>query len=361
MSCVLHAEINTAQDSSENTPQNVFHDNWGEAPLAGSFRMKDYIVWGGSVIKGKKDGRYYMFAARWPKLKGKSNQMSMGNWVTHSEIVLASSDKAMGPYKFEKVVLPSRGAEFWDGQVTHNPNIHYHQGKYILFYTGTTYDFEKPKGYRDRKKEYEPAWNHKRIGVAVADSPQGPWKRLDHPILTPRPGKWDAAITSNAAAVIHEDGSVVLIYKSAPVTYPGRHKNKALSFGLATAKNCLGPYTRANNGDNEVEIKGLTTHVEDPYIWFADGYYKMLAKSMDTRGGFFAYSKDAFHWNLAKEHNAYGKKVMFEGLKKPRHQIKLERPQVLIQDGKPTHVFFATADKDWADVYNLVMPLKGVK
>ena len=45
---------------SECVPQNVFHDNWGVAPEKGAFRMKDYIIWGGSVIQGKDD-RYYMF------------------------------------------------------------------------------------------------------------------------------------------------------------------------------------------------------------------------------------------------------------------------------------------------------------
>jgi hypothetical protein len=99
------------------------------------------------------------------------------------------------------------------------------------------------------KEVYGQVWNGKRVGVAVADSPQGPWKRLDEPIMQPRPGQWDGAIISNPAPVIHDDGSVLLIYKSAPVTYPARNKNRALHFGVATAPHYLGPYKRMNGGE----------------------------------------------------------------------------------------------------------------
>ena len=336
-------------------PVNIFKGSLEPAPVGGSFRMKDYIVWGGSVIQGD-DNRYYMFASRWPKAVG------MGNWVVNSEVVLASSDKAEGPFKFEKVVLPPRGSAFWDGKVTHNPSIHRHHGKYVLFYVGTTYDFERPTSPVSREV-YEEVWNRKRIGVAVADSPMGPWTRQDNPILEPRPGMWDAAITSNPAPVIHEDGSVLLIYKSAPVPYPERNKNRALHFGIAAAPHYLGPYKRVNDGQ-KIRIRGAgDEHVEDPYVWKANGYYHMVAKIFsesltgESGAGFYAYSTNGIEWVLPKDPKAYGRKVHFsDGTE--RTQRKLERPQVLVQDGRPTHIFFATADPEWSDIYNLVIPLK---
>jgi len=87
------------------------------APVGGGFRMEGYWVWCGSVIKGE-DNRYHMFASRWPK----SQPMHPG-WLSLSEIVRASSDTPEGPYQFEEVVLPARGAEYWDGRMTHNPQI----------------------------------------------------------------------------------------------------------------------------------------------------------------------------------------------------------------------------------------------
>jgi hypothetical protein len=343
-------------NSLPDKPVNVFSDNLAPAPIGGSFRMKDYIVWGGSVSKGE-DGRYYMFAARWPKAVG------MGNWVVNSEVVLASSDKAEGPYKFEKVILPPRGSEFWDGMATFNPSIHRHNGKYILFYVGSTYNFKRPEKPVS-KDIYGKVWNGKRVGVAVADSPFGPWKRPDKPILQPRPGEWDGAIISNPAPVIHEDGSVLLIYKGAPVPYPARRKNRALHFGVATAPHYLGPYKRMNDG-KRIEIQGATNaHVEDPYTWQANGYYHMVAKVFsksltgESGAGFYAYSKNGVKWLLPDNPKAYSRKVLFSD-GKTRNQASLERPQVLVQDGTPTHIFFATADPKWAAIYNLVIPLKG--
>jgi hypothetical protein len=210
---------------------------------------------------------------------------------------------------------------------------------------------------------YEKVWNGKRIGVAVADTPLGPWKRADQPILEPRPGDWDGAITSNPAPVVHEDGSVLLIYKSAPVPYPARNQNRALHFGVASARHYLGPYERMNSG-RPIAIRGTdNAHVEDPYIWKSGGHYHMVAKIFsegitgEREAGFYASSKDGVDWSLPAEAKAYSRTVSFaDGT--TRTQTKLERPQVLVRDGKPTHIFFATADPEWADIYNLVIPLK---
>jgi hypothetical protein len=43
------------------------------------------------------------------------------------------------------------------------------------------------------------ARSNKRVGVAIADHPAGPWQRLDHPLLLPRPGHFDDFFTSNPA------------------------------------------------------------------------------------------------------------------------------------------------------------------
>lgn len=334
---------------------NPFQNALGAAPVDGSFKMKDFIVWGGSATRGD-DGRYYLFASRWPK------ELGMRNWVVNSEIVLASSDRPEGPYRFEKVVLPPRGPEYWDGMVTHNPSIHRHGNKYVLFYVGTTYDFTRPTETVSREV-YEQVWNGKRIGVAVADSPFGPWKRADQPILEPRPGDWDGAISSNPAPVIHEDGSVLLIYKSAPVPYPARNQNRTLRFGVASAPHYLGPYKRLNSG-RPIEIRRAEkAHVEDPCVWKNDEGYHMVAKIFsesltgESGAGFYAYSKDGVDWSLPAEPKAYSRAVSFaDGT--TRTQEKLERPQVLVQNGKPTHIFFATADPEWADLYNLVIPVR---
>lgn len=61
---LLTAYCSFAEESKlPNPPVNPFSHNLAPAPVGGSFQMDDYIVWGGSVIKGD-DNRYYMFASR---------------------------------------------------------------------------------------------------------------------------------------------------------------------------------------------------------------------------------------------------------------------------------------------------------
>lgn len=350
--CAFHQ----SPHSEHSVPANPFFGNLDPAPADGSFRRDDHIVWGGSVVKGD-DGRFYMFASSWPK------SVTMRNWVTNSEVVLASADTPEGPFQFEKVVLPPRGPEFWDGMMTHNPSIHRHGDKFVLFYVGTTYDFEMPTEQVSRDV-YGEVWNGKRIGVAIADSPYGPWKRFDEPILHPRPGQWDGAITSNPAPAIHEDGSVLLVYKSAPVPYPERNQNRALHFGLARAPHFLGPYERINDGQKLIIRGAESERVEDAYIWRANGLYHMVSKVFSDRltgereSGFYAYSEDGIRWSLPETPMAYSRTITFDD-GTTREQHKVERPQVLIQNGHPTHIFFATADPEWADIYNLVIPVAG--
>ena len=65
---------------------NPFAGRLLPAPVNGGFQMEDYWIWCGSVVKGE-DGRFHMFASRWPKKYGFA-----ANWLYRCEIVRASSD-----------------------------------------------------------------------------------------------------------------------------------------------------------------------------------------------------------------------------------------------------------------------------
>ncbi|SFB27571.1 glycoside hydrolase family protein [Algoriphagus aquimarinus] len=340
--------------SAAYSQKNPFLNQWDTSPVEGAFQMEDYIVWGGSVIQGE-DNLYYMFASRWPK------HLGMSAWVTNSEIVLAVADNSEGPFKFKQVVLPARGKEFWDGMMTHNPNIQYHDGKYVLFYIGINYEFDQPVQIAPTRELYEEAWNHKRIGVAVADSPTGPWKRMEEPILQPRPGQWDGAIISNPAPFVHEDGSVLLVYKSAPVPYPARNQDRTMTFGVATAKHYWGPYERKGE-DNQIKLLPISSDVEDPYIWYDGSQYHMLAKCMnaaitgESGAGFYASSEDGVVWTTPENPAAYSRTLTLSNGETVEFP-KLERPQVLVQHGHPTHVYFAARNPE-GNIFNMVRPLK---
>ncbi len=330
--------------------------------------MDDYWVWCGSVIKADnpgEDGRYHMFASRWPRRLPMSP-----HWLFSSEVVRASSDTPEGPYTFQEVVLPRRGPAFWDGMNTHNPTVKKVGQTYLLYYFGATYDHEAPDPLRPETwvtsnkhdTHYLPTWNRKKTGLAVSQSILGPWKRLDHPILDSRPDCWDATAITNPAPCIMEDGRVFMLYKS---RRPGGDKNK-LELGVAYADRFDGPYRRLSN-EPIFQFDDPKQHVEDPYLWFEGGKFNCIMKDMtggltgEWGAGIHATSDDCIHWRISQPPKAWSRTVRWDD-GTTSYQANFERPQLLIQDGKPTHLFAATGDgaKPWhfSHTWNMCIPLR---
>ncbi|MFP5114655.1 glycoside hydrolase family protein [Bacillaceae bacterium C204] len=328
------------------------------APKNGGFRLKDYWVWCGSVVKGE-DGRFHMFASRWPK----SLPMHPG-WLIASEVVRAVADLPEGPYEFQEVVFPARGAEYWDGRTTHNPHITKHADTYILYYMGSTHPFpdvapDEELALHDPRVIVGRA--NKRVGIATSKSVFGPWKRLDEPLLLPRPGKYDSYFTSNPAPCVHEDGSVLLIYKSR--SYQGYKHSYHMSLGVAWAPHYLEEYSRFGPIFSSDKI-----HLEDPFIWKTKDGYELIAKDMEgnicheEHGGIHAFSKDGVDWTVFENPKAYSRKVLWDD-GSVQTMGSFERPFLLFQDGQPTHLFAATADgpggfEKATETWNMVIPLK---
>jgi hypothetical protein len=301
------------------------------------------------------DGGYHMFAARWPR-----ELPFFSGYLTHSEIVHAVSMTPEGPYRFVDVVLPARGEDWWDGRITHNPTIHYADGRWYLYYIGSTYTGPTP-GPADYPGGESPVtsecYPNVRIGVAIADTLEGPWQRLDSPILEPRIGKWDSSIVTNPAPCVLPDGRVLLYYRS--------NTPDGLRIGIACADTPEGPYGRLSD-DPVLTLEG-GNFVEDPFVWWSGGRFEMLAKDMtggitgEKHAGVHAYSDDGISWILANPPKAYSRHVQWvDG--SVTIQGALERPQLLLSDGKPTHLFAATGDgpggfRNADSTWNMVIPL----
>ncbi|WP_438347616.1 glycoside hydrolase family protein [Paenibacillus sp. FA6] len=334
-----------------------FFDRLMPAPRNGGFAMEGYWIWCGSVVQGE-DGRFHMFASRWPK----HLPMHPG-WLVQSEVVRAESDTPQGPYVFQEVVLPARGAEYWDGRATHNPHIVRYNNTYLLYYMGTTHPFEDVnpgEGLDLDDPKVIVARSNKRIGLATANSVNGPWTRLDEPILGVRPGKFDSYLTSNPAPIVHEDGSVLLIYKARQ--YEGNHFSD-MALGVAWANHFDGPYRPLSD---EPIFPPSDIHLEDPFIWKTDCGYEMIAKDMDgyvcneKHGGIHASSEDGLHWRIADNPKAYSRNVTWDD-GTVTQMGNFERPFLLFQEGRPTHLFAATADGEGGfcgqNTWNMVIPL----
>ncbi|CAH1219631.1 hypothetical protein PAECIP111891_04942 [Paenibacillus allorhizoplanae] len=341
---------------SMDTAKSLF-ERFLPAPRNGGFRMLDYWVWCGSVIKGE-DGRFHMFASRWPK----SLPMHPG-WIVASEVVRAVSYTPEGPYSFEEVVLPARGAEYWDGRSTHNPHIMKIGHTYVLYYMGSTHPFADVIGEELTLDDPRTivGRSNKRIGIATSNSVFGPWQRYDTPIQPTRPGHFDSFLTSNPAPCLNPDGSILLIYKAR--SYEG-YKHGEMTIGASRGDTYMGPY--------QVQLEGPifppeTFHLEDPFVWKTSQGYELIAKDMDgtlcgeKHCGIHAFSPNGIDWMLQSNPKAYSRTVLWDdGV--VQTMGSLERPFLLFENGKPTHLFAATADgpggfQQATETWNMVIPI----
>lgn len=321
--------------------------------------MDEWWVWCASVVRGF-DARYHMFASRWPR-----SLPFMVSYPLRSEIVRASADSPLGPYRFEEVVLPPRGPHFWDGCMTHNPTIHVQGKRFFLFYIGSTFDGAAPSDHDstdtpEQRRRSQRSWENIRIGLAIADSPQGPWQRFDHPILDVAPASWDHRLVTNPAPCIRDDGRTLLLYRT-----PGpRH---AL-LGAAIADQPHGPYRRLTREPIMLH-RGHEAHaVEDPFVWWTGTRYAMLAKDLsgqltgELHAGVYAESDDGVVWRVPDAAKAYSRTITWDDGSITTLGC-LERPQLLMEQNKPTHLFAAAADgpggfNHATRTWNLVIPLR---
>ena len=312
----------------------------GEACEA--LRMEEYYIWDCSVIRA--EGRYHMFSSRWSK------RMGFGwNWLFNSEIIHTVADAPEGPYTFQNVVLPRRGAQYFDGMSTHNTCIREYGGKYYLYYMGTTYAGEVPQHMDEISTERAlEAWNRKRIGLAVADSINGPFVRRDTPLLEPRDcACWDCTVTTNPAVTILPDGTTYMIYKSRSGA------GRKLQLGIAWAPAPEGPFARLSDAPI-LNFADEDLHVEDPFLWYDAPRKKfcLIAKDDCKNGsagvtgewgsGFYAESDDCIRFELPQQPCVYTRDVTWTDGRRTK-QGNLERPALLFDEaGVPTHLFCAT-------------------
>lgn len=359
-STVFAQKIENLVESKHQSKNELFH-HLGQAPRTPAFESEGYWVWGSSVVKGE-DGKYHMFVSRFPK----SLPFHPG-WMIASEIVHATSDTPEGPYKFSDIALPARGAQYWDGRSTHNPRILKYKNKYYLIYMGSTHPFANPTY---EQLTLDSPWctigrSNKRIGLAVADSPYGPWKRFDEPILKTKPNTFYSFLVSNPSPIIQEDGSVMMIFKGR--TYIGDNKFSDMALGMAYAPSIEGPYKVLNEDQPIFQVNGQG-EAEDPFLWKDNKGYHAIFKDHVSKftgeqgGGVMAHSKDGIRWTVDKDPKAYSRTVEWED-GKVEMQGQLERPFLLFENGKATYAFFATmngpggfenATKSW----NMVIPIK---
>jgi len=320
-------------------------------PASAAFHDPGYFVWCGTMVAGG-DGKYHLYYSRWKIADG------FQSWVTRSEVAHAVGDSPTGPFVFHDVALPARGKQFWDGLVTHNPTIRKFGSKYYLYYTGNTGDGVVSASLN---------WTHRnnqRIGVAVAESPNGPWKRMDKPVIdvSADPTAPDSLCMANPGITKGRDGRYYLLYKAV-----GR-KNP-LPFGgpvvhmMAESDSPEGPFHK----DMKVlfTVAGNAFPFEDPFFWYdarRDMYFVIMKDNHGVIAGtghstlILYQSKDASDW--AKAEHLLVSDLELHWKDRPLEKVlAMERPQLSFDpQGNPIALIVAIRAND-PESYNVRIPL----
>lgn len=315
-------------------------------PVENRFEDASWNIWCGSMVKGD-DGKYHLFYSRWPR------ETRHEGWISHSEIAHAVAEHPNGPYRYADVALAATDSLRWDGAMTHNPYIIKHEGKFYLYYIGTK---GKPLGIDERFKPYSMEWwkrrNTQRIGVAVSDSPFGPWKRMDNPLLSVSEDStaFDAMCVTNPAVCVGRDGKFVMLYKA--VCKNGTYKGGKVRFSVAFSDTPTGPFVKTHKLIFQPVDERSSMVAEDPFVWYDkvnDKYYAIVRDVVNqftgNQGGKLALmvSDDAIEWKPAKYPKVLPPVLTWsDGTTYDVMKHNVERPFVFFdEEGKPLLLFGA--------------------
>lgn len=281
------------------------------------------FVWGSTVIK--IGATYHAYIAAWTNVDG------INGYAYYGKIYHGSSSSATGPFT-PLTELTELDGQTWCAGAKVNPKAIIEGGVIYLYFTGTT--VETPT----YPIVGTPARNNQRIGVATSplSAPQGPFTLYaSNPILEPVPASWDELFVNNPTPFRARNGTYGMIYKGCTIASP-----IDLFLGLATATNPLGPWT------NAPAVLNATEH-EDPCVWREGEFYYMITKAMDntitTAGnGILWYSKDGLTgWTLVTDNSRAYRPTYPTTAITSTIRTRVERPEVLVEDGVAT-AFFVT-------------------
>jgi|GEM_PF-1299012 len=295
------------------------------------FKDDGWIQWGFSVVKGE-DGLYHAYTSRWQP----NNLM---RWRDDSRIYHAVAENPEGPF-----VLKEELSQLLDqpqaAASVHNPMVKKLKGKYYLYYAS----FDADRTHT--------------ISVAVAENAGGPFVPSEkNPIIEARGDKtWDM-LPTNPSAVEREDGTIVMVYRAWDGNGKKRTKRK---LGIAIADDPEGPFIREEG--NIIS----DYHIEDPDIWKENGKYWIIAKDMrgevtgKSGAGIVLESDDAINWKLSETTLAYTKTIDWADDGTPVTYDRVERPSVLVVDGKAICLYNAVSisRKECFSISRLLSPVE---
>lgn len=306
----------------------------------------DYRIWGVNVIRWT-DGKYHAFYARWKEHYG------FHGWIRFSEIAHAVSDHPEGPFFTTGTVIENRHADGWDMVNAHNPAVCVAEGKILLYYIANDFREElenegeaRPPSEQFLNKHWSKVRNKQRIGVAMADRPEGPFARHPLPVVEP-----DGRLFKNMAvnpAVHFRNGRYTMIMKGDSVDREDWYRIQLVGHSDKPE----GPFTF-----QKTPIY-TETQSEDACIWYNERT-RQYNSIIHVFGSTLArlVSDDGIQWEKADPFHFTQKQFrMADGtIWKP---ARVERPYVLTDDkGKPMMLYLAVWDEEHNLNANIAVPL----
>ncbi|MFI3206477.1 MAG: glycoside hydrolase family protein [Clostridia bacterium] len=316
-------------------------------PIGRILEDPDYNVWGCSPIYGE-DGRVHVFYARW------ENEYDHLGWVAACEVGHAVADTAEGPYTHVGVALTGRGGNHWDSWSIHNPSIYKVDGKYVLLYMGSDgskFDKTLDEIRAMTQEEYQPYFhklvNSKRVGMAIADTLDGPFVRVSDEacmVDVGESGAWDSFCTSNPTFTKTPEGKYRIYYKAWSNETAAKFNGNRM-YGFAESDTLEGPYVKyENNPVINYSIYDERLQTEDGYIWHQAGKYRMVMRDMgvfNNEYGLYVESEDGITWTEPTVSYLDAPSYFDEKLPGISREGRFERPQLLLNGNKPEYLFCA--------------------
>ena len=244
--------------------------------------------WDGKILQSA-DGKYHLYAGRWPQNKG------FADWPNSVIVEAVSNATSTGSY------VPLTTTPF-SGKEQNVTGIALNGGGYLLL--------DSPG------KIYE------------TTSLTGAWTATGTLAITANGSTISTATTENQTIWQSLDGSFLIISRTFQE--------------MTSAKNVLGPYVI------QATIPSLQSQgYEDPVVWCSGGQYHLIANMYNARKAMHFTSNDGIH-DWVNKGLAYDPTTDFirytDGT--VNHWYKLERPGVFMEGGHVTAFTFAAIDVD---------------
>lgn len=180
----------------------------------------------------KVGNKYYIWYTRMDK------PVRSGYWGT---IWYATSEDEGHTWKEQGMALGLGKEGTFDSHSVFTPNILAYKGKYYMYYTGV----QPTPGNPDKKFEGNSTTDFTGIGVAVADSPDGPFIRPEKNIVIAHSdvsSDFDSYRVDDASMLVR-DGKIWMYYKGRCLDH-GKEGPKRTQMGVAMAENPEGPFQK---------------------------------------------------------------------------------------------------------------------